>query len=97
MALTNEELSSLVEKYPPIVRYTVGENQTHLLFFLDNSKEIEILINDDKKFEVMGRLRNINQRGFSEANCIVSGITEFDAVSKALDSLLGFNVKRQNK
>ncbi len=36
MTLSSDELSDIVEKYTPIIRYTIGENEQHIIFHLQN-------------------------------------------------------------
>ena len=60
MTLTNDELSSLVKKYQPITRYNIGEDEQHLMFFLQNNKEISVSIKKNNEiFEALGQLRNL--------------------------------------
>ncbi len=98
MSLSQEDLSDLVEKYQPIIRYTIGENEQHIIFHLENDKEIAVSIyqmNGD--IEAMGQLRNKNQKGFGEANSVFKGDTELYVVEKILDNLLGYTLKKENK
>jgi len=44
MTLSANDLSNLVEKYQPITKYTIGENEHHIMFHLENDKEISVLI-----------------------------------------------------
>ena len=98
MVLSTEELSRLVEKFQPITRYTIGEDQNHIIFHLQNEKEISISIKkNNENFETIGQLRNKNQRGFGEANSIMKGNSELDVAEKILENLVEFNVKRQNR
>ncbi len=98
MTLSSDELSSIVEKYQPITRYTIGENYLHIMFHLERDKEISISINqNDGNFEGLGQLRNKNERGFGEASSIIKGSSELDVVTQILDSLLGYNLNKENK
>jgi len=98
MTLSSNELLGIVEKYPPITRYTIGENEQHIMFHLKNDMEISVSINqNDKGFGARGQLRNKNQRGFGEATSIITGDTELNAVKDILNNLLGYNLKRENK
>lgn len=98
MTLSNEQLLDFVEKYPPIIRYTIGENDQHIIFHLESDKEISVsLKQNDEKFEALGQLRNKNQRGFGEATSIIKGDSELDTIKKILDNLLGYNLKKENK
>jgi len=98
MTLSPDDLSGLVEKYPPITRYTIGENDQHIIFHLQNDKEISVSINqNDEDFKAVGQFRNKNQSGFGEANSIIEGDYELDVVKKILDSLLGYNIKKENR
>ncbi len=47
MTLSENDLLGLVEKYQQIIRYTIGENEHHIIFHLQDDKEISILINQD--------------------------------------------------
>ena len=40
MTLSADDLSNVVEKYQPITRYTIGVNERHIMFNLENDKEI---------------------------------------------------------
>jgi len=92
MTLSANDLSNLVEKYQPITRYTIGENDRHIMFHLERDKEISVLINQNNKgFEGLGQLRDKNERGFGEASSIINGDSELDVIKKILDSLLGYN------
>ena len=98
MTLSSNELSWIVEKYQPITRYTIGENEHHIMFHLERDKEISVLINqNDEDFEGLGQLRDKNDRGFGEASSIINGNSELDVIKKILDSLLGHNAKKENK
>ncbi len=98
MTLSVDDLSGLVEKYQPIVRYTIGENEQHIIFHLKNDKEISIEIEKkDEKFEALGQLRTKNQRGFAEGNSMLDADSELDVVKNILENLLEYNTKRQNK
>ena len=98
MTLSADDLLDLVEKYQPITRYTIGENQEHIIFHLQNDKEISISINkNDENFEVLGQFRHKNQRGFGETNSMMEGDSELDVVKNILDNLLGYDVKKQNR
>ena len=98
MALSSDELSDIVEKSQPIIRYTIGENEQHIIFHLQNEKEISISIKQmNGDVEALGQLRNKNQRGFGEANSVIKGDTELDVVGKVLDNLLGYYLKKENK
>jgi len=98
MAFSSDELSDIVEKYQPIIRYTIGENEHHIMFHLERDREISVLINqNDEDFEGLGQLRDKNERGFGEASSIIKGNSELDVIKKILDSLLGYNLKKENK
>jgi len=98
MTVSTNDLSNLVEKYQPITRYTIGENERHIMFHLERDKEISVVINQNKEdFEGLGQLRNKNERGFGEASSIFNGDSELDVVKKILDSLLGYNAKKENR
>ncbi len=98
MTLSNEQLLEIIEKYQPIIRYTIGEDTSHILFHLQNDKEISVSIKPiDERFEVLGQHRNKNQRGFGEATSIIKGDTELGTVKEILDNLLGYNLKKENK
>jgi len=98
MTLSPDELSGIVEKYPPIIRYTIEENEYHIMFHLENEKEISVLIiKNDEGFEATGQLRNKNQQDFAKANSMFKGDSELDVVKEILDNLLGYNVKRENR
>ena len=98
MTLSPDDLSNIVEKYPPIIRHTIGENEHHIMFHLENDKEISVLImKNDEGFEAMGQLRDKNQQDFAKANSMIKGDSELDVVKEILDNLLGYNVKRENR
>ena len=98
MALSTEELSRLVGKFQSITRYTIGEDQDHIIFHLQNEKEISISIKrKNGNFEALGQLRNRNQRGFGEASNTMEGLSELAVIEKILEPLLEFNIKRQNR
>ena len=98
MTLSSNELSLIVEKYQPITRYTIGENERHIMFHLERDKEISVLIKQNNEdFEGLGQLRDKNERGFGEATSIMNGNSELDVIKKILDKLLGYNLKRENK
>ena len=98
MTLSSNELSGIVEKYQPITRYTIGENERHIMFHLERDKEISVVINQNKEdFEGLGQLRDKNERGFGEASSIFNGDSELDVIKKILDSLLGYNAKKENR
>ena len=98
MTLSADDLSNLVEKYQPITKYTIGENERHIMFHLERDKEISVLINqNDEDFEGLGQLRDKNERGFGEACSIIKGNSELDVIKKILDSLLGHNAKKENR
>ncbi len=98
MTLSADDLSNLVEKYQPIMRYTIGENEWHIIFHLERDKEISVSINQNKEdFEGLGQLRDKNERGFGKASSIINGDSELDVIKKILDSLLGFNAKKENR
>ena len=98
MTLSANDLSNVVEEYQPITRYTIGENEHHIMFHLERDKEISVLINqNDEDFEGLGQLRDKNDRGFGEASSIINGNSELDVIKKILDSLLGHNAKKENK
>ena len=98
MTLSSNELSLIVEKYQPITRYTIGENERHIMFHLERDKEISVLIKQNNEdFEGLGQLRDKNEQGFGEATSIMSGNSELDVIKKILDKLLGYNLKRENK
>jgi len=60
MTLSSDDLSNLVEKYQPITRYTIGENERHIMFHLERNKEISVLINqNDEDFEGLGQLNEM--------------------------------------
>jgi len=91
-------MSRFVEKFQPITKYTIGEDQNHIIFHLQNEKEISISIKEkNRNFEAVGQLRNRNERGFGEANSLKEGLSELVVVEKILETLLEFNVKRQNR
>ncbi len=96
MTLSASDLSDVVEKYQPIMRYTIGENERHIMFHLERDKEISVLINqNDKDFEGLGQLKDKNERGFGEASSIFTGDSELDVIKKILDSLLEYNAKKR--
>jgi len=96
MTLSADDLSNLVKKYQPITRYTIGENERHIMFHLERDKEISVLINQNKEdFEGLGQLRDKNERGVGEASSILTGDSELDVIKKILDSLLGYNAKKK--
>ena len=98
MTLSADDLSNLVKEYQPITRYTVGENERHIMFHLERDKEISVLINqNDEDFEGLGQLRDKNEQGFGEASSIINGNSELDVIKKILDSLLGHNAKKENR
>lgn len=98
MTLSEEDLSELVKKYSIIERYTIGENKNHILFYLRNNKEISISIKKiNEKFEGLGQLRNLNQRGFGEASSIMKEITELKVADNIIENLLEYNLNRQNR
>jgi len=98
MTLSANDLSNVVEKYQPITRYTIGVNERHIMFHLEHDKEISVLINQNKEdFEGLGQVRDKNERGLGEASSIFIGDSELDVIKKILDSLLGYNVKRENR
>ena len=98
MTLSANDLSNVVEEYQPITRYTIGENEHHIMFHLERDKEISVLINqNDEDFEGLGQLRDKNDRGFGEASSIINGNSELDVIKKILDSLLGHNAKKENR
>ncbi len=98
MTLSANDLSNVVEKYQPITRYTIGENERHIMFHLERDKEISVLINqNDEDFEGLGQLRDKNESGFGEASSIIKGNSELDVIKKILDSLLGYNAKKENR
>ena len=98
MTLSADDLSNLVEKYQPITRYTIGENERHIMFHLERDKEISVLINqNDEDFEGVGQLRDKNERGLGKASSILTGDTELGVVKDILNNLLGYNLKRENK
>ena len=98
MTLSANDLSNVVEEYQPITRYTIGENEHHIMFHLERDREISVLINqNDEDFEGLGQLRDKNDRGFGEASSIINGNSELDVIKKILDSLLGHNAKKENK
>jgi len=98
MTLSADDLSNVVEKYQPITRYTIGENERHIMFHLEHDKEISVLINQNKEdFEGLGQLRDKNERGFGESSNIFTGDSELDVIKKILDSLLGYNAKKENR
>ncbi|MCH8915566.1 MAG: hypothetical protein IIA82_06970 [Thaumarchaeota archaeon] len=98
MTLSADDLSNLVEKYQPITKYTIGENERHIMFHLERGKEISVLINQNKEdFEGLGQLRDKNKQGFGEASNILTGDSELDVIKKILDSLLGYNAKKENR
>jgi len=47
MSLSLGELEELVMKFQPIIRYTIGEDDQHILFHLENDKEIAIRITEN--------------------------------------------------
>ena len=96
MTLSANDLSDVVEKYQPIMRYTIGENERHIMFHLERDKEISVLINqNDEDFEGLGQLKDKNERGFGEASSIFTGDSELDVIKKILDSLLEYNAKKR--
>ncbi len=96
MTVSANDLSNLVEKYHPIMRYTIGENDRHIMFYLERDKEISVLIHqNDEDFEGLGQFRDRNQRGFGEASSIINGDSELDVIKKILDSLLEYNAKKR--
>ena len=98
MTVSANDLSNLVEKYQPITRYTIGENEHHIMFHLENDKEISVLIyQDDEDFEGLGQLRDKNERGFGEGSSIFKGDSELDVIKKILDSLFRYYTKKQNR
>ena len=97
MTLSADDLSNLVEKYQPITKYTIGENEHHIMFHLENDKEISVLIYQDEDFEGVGQLRDKNEQGLGEASSIINGDSELDVIKKILDSLLGYNAKKGNR
>ena len=98
MTLSADDLSNLVEKYQPITRYTIGENERHIMFHLERDKEISVSINQNKEdFEGVGQLRDKYKQGFGEASNILTGDSELDVIKKILDSLLGYNAKKGNR
>jgi len=98
MTLSADDLSNLVEKYQPITKYTIGENKHHIMFHLERNKEISILINqNDEDFEGLGQLRDKYKRDFGEASNILTADSELDVIKKILDSLLGYNAKKENR
>ncbi len=98
MTLSADDLSNLVEKYQPITRYTIGENEHHIMFHLERDREISVLINQNNEdFEGLGQLRDKNKRGLGEASNILTGDSELDVIKKILDSLLGYNAKKENR
>ena len=98
MTVSANDLSNLVEKYQSITRYTIGENERHIMFHLERDKEISVVINQNKEdFEGLGQLRDKNERGFGEASSILTGDSELDVIKKILDSLLGYNAKKENR
>lgn len=98
MTLSENDLLGLVEKYQRIIRYTIGENEHHIIFHLQDDKEISVLINqDDEDFEGLGQLRDKNERGFGEGSSIFKGDSELDVIKKILDSLFRYYTKKQNR
>jgi hypothetical protein len=98
MTLSANDLSNVVEKYQPITRYTIGENERHIMFHLERDKEISVLINQNNEdFEGLGQLRDKNERGVGKASSIIKGNSELDVIKKILDSLLGHNAKKENR
>jgi len=98
MTLSANDLSNVVEKYQPITRYTIGENEHHIMFHLERDREISVLINQNNEdFEGLGQLRDKNEQGFGEASSIIKGDSELDVIKKILDSLLGYNAKKENR
>ena len=98
MTLSANDLSNVVEKYQPITRYTIGENERHIMFHLERDKEISVLINqNDEDFEGLGQLRDKNERGVGKASSIFTGDSAFDDLKKIIDSLLGYNAKKENR
>ena len=56
MTLSADDLSNLVKEYHPITRYTIGENEWHIMFHLERDKEISVLINQNNEdFEGLGQ------------------------------------------
>ena len=98
MTLSENDLLGLVEKYQQIIRYTIGVNEHHIIFHLQDDKEISVLINqDDEDFEGLGQLRDKNERGFGEGSSIFKGDSELDVIKKILDSLFRYYTKKQNR
>ena len=98
MTLSENDLLGLVEKYQQIIRYTIGENEHHIMFHLQDDKEISVLIKqDDEDFEGLGQLRDKNERGFGEGSSIFKGDSELDVIKKILDSLFRYYTKKQNR
>ena len=98
MTLSANDLSNVVEEYQPITRYTIGENEHHIMFHLERDKEISVLINQNNEdFEGLGQLRDKNEQGFGKASSIIKGNSELDVIKKILDSLLGHNAKKENR
>jgi hypothetical protein len=98
MTLSANDLSNVVEKYPPITRYTIGVNERHIMFHLERDKGISVLINQNNEdFEGLGQLRDKNEQDFGEASSIFTGDSELDVIKKILDSLLGYNAKKENR
>jgi len=98
MTLSADDLSNLVEKYQPITGYTIGENEHHIMFHLERNKEISVLINQNKEdFEGLGQLKGKYKQGFGEASNILTGDSELDVIKKILNSLLGYNAKKENR
>ncbi len=96
MTLSADDLSNLVKEYQPITRYTVGENERHIMFHLERDKEISVLIKQNNEdFEGLGQLRDKNEQGFGKASSILTGDSELDVIKKILDSLLGYNAKKE--
>jgi len=98
MSLSLGELEELVMKFQPIIRYTIGEDDQHILFHLENDKEIAIRITENGGgFEAFGQLRDKNVSGFGRSNSFFTGDTELDVVENILNKVLEHDQKRQNR
>jgi len=63
----------------------------------DEKNKKEWQIQNDEDFEGLGQVRDKNERGLGEASSIFTGDSELDVIKKILDSLLGYNTKKENR
>ena len=63
----------------------------------DEKNKKEWQIQNDGDFEGLGQVRDKNERGLGEASSIFTGDSELDVIKKILDSLLGYNTKKENR